>query len=69
MDDSRFWLTGSDFSELAVLNYSLMEEMSKQIDQEKLLKTAKFKRMDWDQIEKNLISKAAGTRHHDLANK
>lgn len=67
MDDSRFWLTGSDFSELAILNYSHAEGMSKHVDQEKSLKTARFKRMDWDKIEKNFIAKAAGTRHHALA--
>ena len=67
IEDSRFYLTGSDFSELAVLNYSLNEELNNQIDQSKSLKTAKFKKPDWDKIDKNFISKAAGTRRHPLA--
>ena len=67
MDDSRYWLTGSDFSELAIMNYSLPDELNKQVELEKSMRTARFKRMDWDKIEKNFISKAAGTRRHALA--
>lgn len=29
VEDSRFYLTGSDFSELAILNYSMNEELNK----------------------------------------
>ena len=47
-DESRYYLTGSDFSELAALNHSLNEDINKQIDQSKSLKTAKFKKPDWD---------------------
>ena len=66
-EESKYYLTGSDFSELAILNYSLDGELIKQEDQAKSLKTAKFKKMDWQKIEKNFINKAAGLRFHPIA--
>ena len=60
-DESRYFLTGSDFSELAALDTSVKNELNStgQLDQlvatESAIKTAKFKKIDWNQMETNLI--------------
>lgn len=50
-DDSRYFLTGSDFSELAVLDKSLTQELNAHLDKTESLSKARFKAMDWNQIE------------------
>ena len=53
VDQNRFFLTGSDFSELAVLENPLINELNssvggnRDVTAESSLKTAKFKKIDW----------------------
>ena len=47
-DDSRYFLTGSDFSELAVLDKSLTQELNAHLDKTESLNKARFKAMDWN---------------------
>ena len=59
VDQSRFFLTGSDFSELAILDGSVTHELNSSGALEKIapeiLKLAKFKKIDWNAMESNLI--------------
>ena len=57
-DQSRFFLTGSDFSELAVLESTVPNELNSTSGLPKLessLKAAKFKKLDLEAMENNLI--------------
>ena len=62
-EQSRFFLTGSDFSELAVLESSMPNElnstgrlmMDNSNQNESVLRAANFKKLDLDAIETNLI--------------
>jgi len=67
-ETNRFFLTGSDFSELAILEKNagpelnnaggLAEHLLQQSAAnggEPSLKAAKFKKLDWNAMEKNLI--------------
>ena len=69
LEKSRFFLTGSDFSELAVLENTMTNEINSMSRLEQLvlqdngIKTAKFKRIDWNQMEMNLIKQPIVKSH------
>ena len=55
-DQNRFFLTGSDFSELAILENSQTLNSNSVAEEkpETALKLAKFQKLDFNAIEKNL---------------
>ena len=71
VEQNRFFLTGSDFSELAVLESNMPNELnstSRLDKRESSLRIANFKKLDLDAVESNLIRQRAtpkrvGKRH------